>query len=74
MIANRRDFIYEFICDYLEENGYPPTVREIAEEAECCISTVFEKLNQLEKLGLITSKKNSPRAIKVTGYKFVKVS
>jgi repressor LexA len=73
MITDKGEFIYKFICDYLEENGYPPTVREIAEEAECCVSIVFKKLNQLEKLGLI-SRKNSPRAIKVTGYKFVKMS
>lgn len=74
MIADRRDFIYEFICDYLEENGYPPTVREIAEEAECSTCTVWKYLNGMEKEGLLSVKRDSSRAIKVTGYKFVKVS
>ena len=36
------------------------------------MGTVFEAIERLNHKGLIVSRKNSPRAIKVVGYKFVK--
>ena len=72
MITKNQLFVYNFICSYLEENGYPPTDREIAEGTKSCISATHGKLRSLEKLGLIAVKPGSSRAIKVIGYKFVK--
>lgn len=31
MITDKQRIVYEYICSFLEENGYPPTEREIAE-------------------------------------------
>ena len=36
------------------------------------MGTVFEAIERLNYKGFIISKRNSPRAIKVVGYKFVK--
>lgn len=72
MITKKQLSVYEYICSYLEENGYPPTVQEIAEGTKSCISATHGKLRTLENLGLIAVKPGSSRAIKVIGYKFVK--
>ena len=72
MITKKQLSVYEYICSYLEENGYPPTVQEIAEKTKCSISSAHGKLQRLEKLGLIEVKPYSSRSIKVIGYKFVK--
>ena len=72
MITDKQRMVYEYICSFLEENGYPPTDREIAEGTKSCISAPHGKLRGLEKLGLIEVKPYSSRAIKVIGYKFVK--
>ena len=72
MITDKQRMVYDYICSYLEENGYPPTDREIAEVTKSCISATHGKLRGLEKLGLIAVKTGSSRAIKVIGYKFVK--
>lgn len=69
-----RDFeTYQFIISYIQENGYPPTVREIADGiGVASTSTVCNRLIKLERDGWIKTKLSSPRAIKVIGYKFVK--
>ena len=69
-----RDFdTYNFIISYIQENGYPPTVREIAEGiGVTSTATVCNHLTKLECGGWIKTKLSSSRAIKVIGYKFVK--
>lgn len=69
-----RESVYGFLVHYIKENGFAPSVKEI------CIgtglsstSTVYNHLKMLEMLGKIKMKKNSPRAIRLVGYKFVKV-
>ena len=60
---------YNFIVSYIEDNGYPPTVREIMEGVGLAsTATICYRLSKLEKDGYI----KSPRAINVVGYKFVK--
>lgn len=72
-MKSKQDMVYKILCRYLEGNGYPPTVREIAEKIRpCSTSQVVHYLRNLEKLGLVQVRKESPRAIKVVGYKFVK--
>lgn len=63
--------IYDFIVDYIKDNLYPPSVREIAEGvglASTC--SVHHHLKCLEVDGVIEIKNNQSRAIKVNGYKF----
>ena len=69
-----RDFdTYQFIISYIQQNGYPPTVREIADGiGVASTSTVSNRLLKLDRDGWIKVKLSSSRAIKVIGYKFVK--
>ena len=59
--------VYDYIVKYITENGYAPSYRD-----KHGMGTVFEAIERLNHKGLIVSRKNSPRAIKVVGYKFVK--
>lgn len=64
---------YNFIVSYIEDNGYPPIVREIMEGVGLAsTATICYRLSRLEKDSHIKVKLSSPRAIKVVGYKFVK--
>jgi len=61
-----RTAILEFIDSHIKENGYAPTVREIASAVGLqSSSTVHGHLDRLEKMGLISRKKDSPRTIQI---------
>ena len=69
-----RQSIYDFIVEYVKKNGYAPTVREIGEAVSLkSTSSVFNHLISLEDEGKIVMKDKAPRAIRLVGYKFVKV-
>ena len=68
-----KEKIYQFIVDYILENGFAPSIREMAQEVNICTSNVLHHLTMLEIEGRIKTKRNSPRAIKVIGYEFVKM-
>lgn len=56
--------IYEFILSFTNENGYPPSVREIAEAVGLkSPSTVHFHLKSLEEAGVITRGAGKTRAI-----------
>lgn len=66
--------LYKFLIDYIKENGYSPSYKEIAEGIGIkSRSTVMEKLQRLQKKGKIQMKASSPRAIRILGYEFVKM-
>ena len=56
--------VYNFIKDYITENGYSPTVREIC--ANCGIkstATAYQYMNKLSERGLIKKAGNKKRAV-----------
>ena len=56
--------IYEFILSFTQENGYPPSVREIADAVGLkSPSTVHFHLKSLEEAGVITRGVSKTRAI-----------
>ena len=63
---------YQFIIDFIKENGYSPSYREIANGVGCALSTVVGRLEKLVKFGMIEMKANVPRTISVVGYSYVK--
>ena len=63
-LSKKRKLIYEYICDCINNRGYPPSVREIADAVELkSTSTVHAHLNALEKLGYISRDTGRTRAI-----------
>ena len=69
-----RERIYSFLVNFIKENGYAPSIREIcAGSGLNSTSTVYNHLEMLEMMGKIKMKRNSSRAIKLVGYEFRKV-
>ncbi len=58
--------IYNYIKDFIDDNGFPPSVREIGEKfAIKSTSTVHYYLEKLRERGLITQDGNKKRAFTV---------
>ncbi|WP_125708139.1 transcriptional repressor LexA [Companilactobacillus zhongbaensis] len=65
--GSKQTQILECIHDYLDEHGYPPTVREICEAVDLSsTSTVHGHLSRLEKKGYIQRDPTKPRALELT--------
>ena len=71
-----RERILGAIVSYIEEHGYPPTVREISDMVGLkSTSSTQSHLKRMAIEGMIETDApdSSPRAIRVPGYKFVKI-
>ena len=67
MEMSKQKEIYEFLKNYTENKGYPPSVREICEAVSLSsTSTVHGHLKRLEKKGMIKRDPTKPRALEIT--------
>ena len=67
MVTERQRAILEYLRAFVDEHGYPPTVREIGEAVGLrSPSTVHAHLAQLERAGLLRRDPTKPRAIELT--------
>ncbi len=68
MLTARQQEIWQFLAEYVDEHGYPPTVREIGEAVGLASpSTVHAHLANLERAGLLRRDPTKPRAIELVG-------
>jgi repressor LexA len=68
MLTGRQQEIWDFLVDYVDEHGYPPTVREIGEAVGLASpSTVHAHLANLERAGLLKRDPTKPRALELVG-------
>jgi repressor LexA len=66
MLTGRQQEIWTFLTEYVDEHGYPPTVREIGEAVGLASpSTVHAHLANLERAGLIKRDPTKPRALEL---------
>jgi repressor LexA len=66
MLTGRQQEIWKFLTDYVDEHGYPPTVREVGEAVGLASpSTVHAHLANLERAGLIKRDPTKPRALEL---------
>jgi len=71
-LTARQQEIWQFLVAYVDDHGYPPTVREIGENVGLASpSTVHAHLANLERVGLIKRDPTKPRAIELTGHRRV---
>jgi repressor LexA len=67
-LTGRQQEIWDFLVDYLDRHGYPPTVREIGEAVGLASpSTVHAHLANLERAGLLRRDPTKPRALELIG-------
>jgi repressor LexA len=68
LLTKRQQEIWEFLVEYVDAHGYPPTVREIGQRVGLASpSTVHAHLANLERAGLIKRDPTKPRALELTG-------
>src|SRR5438093_3027548 len=68
MLTARQQEIWNFLVEYVDGHGYPPTVREIGEAVGLASpSTVHAHLANLERAGLLRRDPTKPRALELTG-------
>ena len=67
MVTERQRAILEYLHEFVDEHGYPPTVREIGQAVGLrSPSTVHAHLAQLERAGLLRRDPTKPRALELT--------
>ena len=67
MVTERQRAILDYLRAFVDDHGYPPTVREIGEAVGLrSPSTVHAHLAQLERAGLLRRDPTKPRAIELT--------
>jgi repressor LexA len=68
MLTARQQEIWQYLAEYVDEHGYPPTVREIGDAVGLASpSTVHAHLANLERAGLVRRDPTKPRAIELVG-------
>ena len=70
MLTQRQQEIWQFLGDYVDSHGYPPTVREIGDAVGLASpSTVHAHLANLERAGLLRRDPTTPRALELVGHR-----
>jgi len=70
VLTARQQEIWQFLVDYVDRHGYPPTVREIGEAVGLASpSTVHAHLANLERAGLLRRDPTKPRALDLIGHR-----
>jgi repressor LexA len=68
MLTERQQEIWNYLVEYVDQHGYPPTVREIGEHVGLASpSTVHAHLANLERAGLLRRDPTKPRALELIG-------
>jgi repressor LexA len=67
MLTSRQESILKFITDYVAENGFPPSVREIAGHFGIYPATVQDHIVALERKGYLQKKRFQSRSLSVPG-------
>lgn len=66
-LSKRQRNIMAFIERFLDQRGYPPTIREIGEAVDIASTSVVNyNLNKLERLGLIARDREVSRGLRIT--------
>jgi repressor LexA len=68
VLTARQQEIWNYLVEYVDRHGYPPTVREIGERVGLASpSTVHAHLANLERAGLLKRDPTKPRALELIG-------
>src|SRR5438105_5935355 len=65
MLTERQQAILDFINEYVEENSFPPSVREIGRHVEIYPATVQDHISALERKGYLQKKRFQSRTLSV---------
>jgi repressor LexA len=67
-LSERQVKILEFIEEFVQDNGYPPTIREIGKAVRISSTSVVKyNLEKLESLGHLQRRKEAARGLRLSG-------
>jgi repressor LexA len=64
-LTEKQQIILNYIEDYINRQGYPPTIREIGDQFTITAKGAYDHLKAIEKKGFIKCEKNRSRAIEL---------
>jgi repressor LexA len=64
-LTARQKEVLDFISSFLDDHGYPPTIREIAESFAISVKGAYDHVKALEKKGYIRLGENRSRALEL---------
>lgn len=64
-LTRRQSEVLDFIAAFIEENSYPPTIREVSERFQVSVKAAWDHVQALEKKGAIKIGENRSRAIEI---------
>ena len=64
-LTNRQKEVLEFIAHFTDENGYPPTVREIGDHFDISLRAVQDHIAACQKKGYLSQCQKRSRSIRV---------
>ncbi|MBD3182559.1 transcriptional repressor LexA [Candidatus Poribacteria bacterium] len=67
-LTKRQKQVLDFIVDHIQNSGYPPTVREVANELGISSKGAYDHLTAIEKKGYIKRDPAKPRAIELMDF------
>src|SRR3989442_12750254 len=67
MLTEKQQAILDFINEYVEDNGFPPSVREIGRHFEIYPATVQDHISALERKGYLQKKRFQSRTLSILG-------
>ena len=65
MLTDKQQAILDFINGYIEDNGFPPSVREIGKHFEIYPATVQDHISALERKGYLQKKRFQSRTLSI---------
>lgn len=65
LITEKQQDTLDYISEYLEDNGYPPSRMDIALNFDIAVNAAQERLKAIEKKGYITISPGVGRGIKI---------
>src|SRR6266705_105911 len=65
MLTEKQQAILDFINEYVEDNGFPPSVREIGSHFGIYPATVQDHISALERKGYLQKKRFQSRTLSV---------
>ena len=64
-LTDRQRHVLTCIKDYIREKGYPPALRDIADNMGFSVKAAFDHLQAIEKKGYITSVADRSRSLRI---------
>ena len=59
------DLVFDYVCQYMAEHGYPPSMRNIARACQMSLGTVAYNLDKLEAWGWLTREPHVARSLRI---------